>query len=309
MDYIHVLTRATDFPDCRCIASGSFAMKTYKMSERRDEFYIYPTSLASSQLHPNNTASIFTNVLHPSINMSGSWSVGLVDCIFNNEVYAIRKHDVLFKILMMIDYVGDNDNSIVDGGESVIYLPTRNIIGSNVSECIRRLERDMRAFLVSENMIVNDMILFKYTNQGSVKMMNIEPRNMSQYNYKKANISYMFAPYAAQLFGVGESYKCSYDSDKTWICPEQPMLTKSVKYINVYSDIVDTSHVGDTESNILDIFPFGSTRSRRTSHIIYKQVKTNRIDSISIELRDQRGGIMPFVDGSSTTCILHFKRT
>lgn len=271
-----------------------------------NDFYIYVTSLGSSEIYPKNTSSQFTNNIHPPIQLQGSWSVGLIDCIFGDKIYYIKKNDPLYKIGFKITY--KNIDGAVLGGESVIYHPTRNITGRDVDDYIRELERDVRSFLLNEKIIKNTSYLFVYSSaQGVVEMLDMSPANFPGYYYAKATVTWTFGTHVASLLGVG-GYSCEYNIEKTWRCPLAPIINSPVRYISIYCNLVNSSHIADTQANILDIIPFVNVHSKRYKPIIYKSLKRSEIDNISIDMRTPQGDVIPFIDGGSTMCILHFKQ-
>jgi hypothetical protein len=271
-----------------------------------NDFYIYVTSLGSSEIYPKNTSSQFTNNIHPPIHLQGSWNVGLIDCIFGDNIYSIKKHDPRYKIGFKIKYLDTTDSVL--GEEGVIYYPTRNITGRGVGDYIRELERDVSKFLLNEKIIRNTSYLFKYsTVRGLVEMLDIAPGNFPGYYYPKATITWTFETHVASLLGVG-AYSCEYNVEKKWRCPVTPFFNSPVRYINIYSNLVNSSHIADTEANILDVIPFADVRSKQFTPIVYKSLKRSVVDSISIDMRNPQGDVIPFVDGGSTMCILHFKQ-
>lgn len=101
-------------------------------------------------------------------------------------------------------------------------------------------------------------------------------------------------------FGEGE-YVSEYILD----------LTAGITEIYVYTDIVDSSLVGDAFAPILKIIPIANEKAVQiVKHFpvpLYFRVKRQHIDTIQIELKTSQGTAIKFISGK-TSLVLNFRK-
>lgn len=280
-----------------------------------EDFYIYLSSLANSVEYPLNTVGKFTNVVRPSCNLTGSWSVGLANIIFSNELLNIDKNrSDLFSIKYSIrrlthisNLPGAKESDIKYETSEVLkeYLPSTNIDADNISDLILILEGDMRAYLYKEGIITRqDYALFHYSSSiNRIIFSNIFRVFPNPHHILEIEIYPSLA--MRTILGTTSSVKLHA---KTFTCPFPPKMYNKVDCVYIYSDIVSRTRMGGGETNILDILPLKGNYSKDSTSIIYKPLKHNTIESISIDLRNQNGEDIHFKNGKSTICVLHFKQ-
>ena len=76
--------------------------------------------------------------------------------------------------------------------------------------------------------------------------------------------------------------------------------------IFVYINIVKRSRTGSQTSNLLEVIPF-NTFSKKNSITIYKEVSQYDIQFIKIQLTDEYGKNIPFLDNTYVAVELHFR--
>ena len=272
-----------------------------------EDHYVYLTSLANSIEYPENTIASFTNRMNPPLLLKGSWSVGLVNCFFNTEFVAIQKNDEMFKLNLSIAYLDAKNNVIAY--EKFVYRPTRNIHGKQVRGILQAVEADLRNYLIGLKVISkNSGEIFAYGEGYKYVVINkLELENPTKYKFSKIHGSWTCQKGLAALLGIEPCTPKNFSNLSSYIGRLTPRLI-NVSNVFIYTDIVKGSHVGDSESDILDVLAIGDTFSKNSQFIIYKHVKQEFIESISILLKDQNGQKLKFRDGNSSTCILHFKK-
>ena len=88
-------------------------------------------------------------------------------------------------------------------------------------------------------------------------------------------------------------------------------INAGINYLCVYCDVVTESYAGDTKSQLLRLveiprkYKFGDTVHIRYSDRNYKNIYTDKFQSIEIALRDQSNKLIPFTSGQCTA-VLHF---
>jgi hypothetical protein len=277
-------------------------------SDQVKDHYVYLTSLANSTEHPENTIARFTNRMNPPLQLNGSWSVGLINCFFNNDFVSIRGGDASFRLELSIQYLNEDDLAI--GGENVVYIPTRDIKGRNVQNVLKSLETDLRSFLIHQKFIKEESdVLFSFApTHRNLVFHPLLLENPSRHKHKSVIGSWTCAKNIAALLGVLPYAPRRFHNLSSYAAKKFPVLNNGVDNVYIYTDIVKGSHVGGGQSDILDVLAMGSTYSKNSTTVIYKNVKHDFIESISIVMTDQNGRGLKFLDGNSTTCILHFRK-
>jgi len=88
-------------------------------------------------------------------------------------------------------------------------------------------------------------------------------------------------------------------------------MNAGVHYLCVYSDVVAQSFAGDTKSQLLRIveiprkYKFGETVHIRYTDRNYKNIYSDKVQSIEISIRDSSNRPINFTSGQCT-CVLHF---
>ena len=239
------------------------------MYSEQEGFYIYLNSLSDIVEYPENSVARFTNKMSPPLHLSGSYNVGLENIFINTDFDIwINKGEERYSIT--ISKTEDNDNVSL-----IKYSPTKELKASSLTELVELFQADFTSFMSN----------------------NTSPT-------PNHDVKYKFNDLAAGLLGLQKNVFLS-DIRGTMGTPK---FESKIPQIYVYSDIVSLSRVGSQQTNLLDILPINGTYSKNSRSTLYKSVKHNILESISIELSDHIGNLIPFKDGTNTTCILHFKR-
>ena len=90
-------------------------------------------------------------------------------------------------------------------------------------------------------------------------------------------------------------------------------LSRRIQYFYIYSDVCDMVRVGDTKAPLLSILPFNAKECRlltekRFTLPMYVPVKKTHISSITVEIYDDAGKIIPFHSDALTSIRLHFRK-
>ena len=270
-----------------------------------DDFYIYLSSLGSSEFYRDNTSASFSNYINPSLTLEGEWSVGLVQCVFNDIEYGIKSGDMQYSCSVTL-----RENGKVT---QCIFNLTEDIAEVDIEEAIANYELQLRKELKNKGVIVpGGRKLFKYNPiKGRVLFTPLNKLMTLSRLKDKAELTYDFNPLASRLLGCERKFLIKdhfiVGNMNLWGSFE-PMIKSNLKYCNVFCDIVSHSFMGDTQANILDVMPLDRTNSLHNYHIKYKRVNKTQLSSASIMMCDENGHLVRFKDGGSTVCVLHFKR-
>jgi hypothetical protein len=224
--------------------------------------------------------------------------VGVKNLFIPTEVYSIPLGDDEFSI----EIKKKSDQFKTE--ESIIFKPQVNVKSILIHQIIRNLDEELVSFLRKNKIIVdNDTSIRVIDYSPMIRKVKIQGIGVVSRSNPIPRISYTFNTGIAKLLG----FTPHIPIDEGSVGSVFPEYTSGITAIYVYTNIVQHSQTGDTYTNIVDIVPYGSTYSKN-SDIIYKKLKSNSIQSIKIEMRDQNGRVIPFVDGGSATIILHFKK-
>ena len=83
-------------------------------------------------------------------------------------------------------------------------------------------------------------------------------------------------------------------------------ISNTISNIFVYTNIVKRSRTGSQTTNLLEVVPI-NTFSKNNSITIYKELSQFDIQYIKIELRDELGSLIPFLDNTYVAVDLHFR--
>ena len=84
------------------------------------------------------------------------------------------------------------------------------------------------------------------------------------------------------------------------------IISNPISNIFVYTNIVNRSRTGSQNTNLLEVIPF-NTFSKKNSITIYKEVSQYDIQYIKIQLTDEYGKNIPFLDNTYVAVELHFR--
>jgi hypothetical protein len=277
-------------------------------NDNEDDHYVYLSSLASHIEYPENKITRYTNRMNPPLHLKGSWSVGLINTFFSTDFLSVHKDDPTFEIKIALSIINKKGKSqdIIE----TVYRPTVDISDKSIYLIIRNIELDLRKFLINGGVIhPNSSEIFSYTDNNKTILfhpLNLKSlNNESIINYKgvwvcRSNI--------AALLGVAADTQLLFSNNVPIISAMAPVLYSGVNNVYIYTDIVKSSRVGDGQSDLLDIIAVGNTFSKSINTIVYKAVKLEYIETISILMTDQNGRNIKFNDGSGSIAILHFRR-
>ena len=78
----------------------------------------------------------------------------------------------------------------------------------------------------------------------------------------------------------------------------------------LYCDLAQNEILGDTQTALLRAVPLGENKRQRTfSRIQWRRVIKSSIHSLTIALRNEAGGLIPFLSRGRTNLTLQFRQT
>lgn len=269
-----------------------------------DDVYIYVNSHACLEIYPENNTASFSNELNPPLILNGKYVVGIKNIFLPNRLYNVSRNDPSFG--MKIDYFYTK-KGIVIGEKNITYVPQINIRGDQPFNIIHNLDQDLRRFLITNGFVEkkddDHIIVYSHT----MRLARINPIKLKgTHDNDGGTIVFTFGVLLKVLLGMPE--KMTFSITKSGRGYTSPEYISGIDSIYIYSDIVTPSRIGNIQTHIVDIIPYTGSFSKSNSSVIYKTLKSNLMNSISITIRDQAGRPMPFIPGHSCTTILHFKK-
>lgn len=278
------------------------------------DFYVYLTSTSSELHYPNNNASEFINDLNPPICLDEDYEIALVNIFFPKQFYSLSTRDEESGIKFETEFIEHrHDVNSRRHKRTVFYRPQTNLREIKRDKFMRKFENDIREFLIKENFMVDSPggKLFTYDKKNNqLKFNKIQPVE-SENGFENSDTTIVFGEVVAEILGVtpGVNYSAEvlqeiYKPDKV----KKLAGVSDVSVLFVHTDIIHSSHKGDTQANILDVLPIDNAFSKNNTPLIYKQLRQRFISSIDLSMKDQGGQPAPFVNSVNCTAILHFRR-
>ena len=240
------------------------------------DFYMTLPSNASMDVFPNNLVThYFTKLPHP-IDLEGQWEVGLVSMSYPHNHYNIRRDEA----------------SIVCVKNT---LPYSFFLRSGYYHSLKALE------VAIEGM----------TKMATLKFFHLEIDDITRKTtiiVERKDTEVILGKVLARILGFGEQVTFTHG---IYLSPMQVDLNRGFNYIFVYSDIVESSVVGNTSAPLLRIFPIsgksGDLITKEVQNIHYKPVQKSQFDTIEILLKNENGENIPF-EGGKSVVTLHFRK-
>ena len=270
------------------------------MTESSQEFVVYLRNVSNAKEFPNNNANNFTNIIRPNRKLISEYEVALKNIMFKQSYDAIVFDSNTHRIEIYIEFVSEGDRILNFTG--IKYKPTRNIAGDSWFKAISNLDRDIKNFLIANQVIdENHSPIFRYDPfLNKVNFINLSPPASSK--YVSYNVKWTFSESMGNFLGLDVTTNNSFNPIFNY-----PGKISGPEAIFVYCDIIETSSIGSQAVNILDIIPLPDIYAKNTVDMIYKRVNRTFIDKISIQLYDQFGERVAFTPDVIVTAILHFK--
>lgn len=261
-------------------------------------FTIELVSNASTDVHPQNDASTFTNILPEQIHLDDSveWEVALLEISHPTLFYNIEEGQ--FCVLQYADPNPTAANSLYYRQymriPSGLYYSINDVLAA-MRDAYRKFDNDVTGFKWGLNNQTKTVQIFLPGDIG----LKIESDDLAQV---------LGIPTGGIFFGHGPH--------------ESPFPYDIVRFHTsmIYIDIVEHSPVGDIKAPLLRCFPL-ETKLRNEEIITnqhmchhpfiiphYRRVHKRNFHSITIEMRSNRGEIIPFIKIGFTRLSLNFRK-
>ena len=276
--------------------------------------YVYLCNTLNLEKFKTNNVNKFTNILKPPLIFEENtvWEVALRSCLLPFKGYQEKPHtnDIL-EIALIIE---KRERNIVNKYQYRISISYKTLINKKPDRILRiiidQLEKiaNLKVFsqllsLQVDNLIISRIISSKLKTNGI--FANIY------------SISILFDNKTQDIFGLDSqmyhlySFNNEITRDEINTIVGSKTINFEIKpspYIIIYTDIIQPISLASNNTSILDVLPFGDSRTaeRKYSDLKYIPVNKNIIEDISIYI--QNSGFK-MLENHAETCILclHFR--
>jgi hypothetical protein len=316
------------------------------MLQQMTNFNVTVPSNGSMKYFPDNRADHFKNQLAREIILQGDWEVALSEIHYPNTWKNLDEEGLIQLIIYRTDDKGNTklERTAKPDGSSEIKFDFKLRHGGNKLSIVASALTDKRKAVAQSCDFI--YIFIKAGNYDSVEevlsIFNRAVRNavfplaanqaqpfdvVLRADYDKiTKLITLFSDYnmldmiyyrendAARILGLdpiteNEKYKHIAVLMHTYLTKPPILDTGSSFYI--YTDIIDSEHVGDTLAPLLRAISTSGNKHQMTNHIFereyYKRVNRNLIQALEIQIKKPTGESMKFQYGS-VICVLHFKK-
>lgn len=249
-------------------------------------------SNASLKVYPDNSLSSFVNFLPEQLNFEGEWEVALSEISF----------PVLYQNVTVgkFRYKSDYDDTDVEPMylEPGIYTSLQELLWAMIQKIQERkgVDFDPFWFEIDER---TQKVEFKLPNEGSnLIISSLDLAHILGYNS------------GAWLRSKGPHYS-------SFVCD-----ILRIHSLMIYTDIIEYNIIGDTKAPLLRCFPLMSKLKEGSSitpshfmnyqtfqNLQYKKLLKNSFHSVQVELRDDKGELLPFLSIGITRLTLVFRKS
>ena len=255
-------------------------------------FYVQLPSNASMHLYPDNKLCCYKTQLPRTLNFDGKYEVGLVEIQYPNT-WKTFQHDHSYEIRIQYMPNFDNDNFTWDAVERVrVEIPREQY--ETIAELIENVQT-----------VINQEALRH--GWGDIITIYDWPIARRLSFVIKKDFHIRFSEEFRSMVGGLDEYVYHTGTTQT---KERYDIKNGFHSLYVYSDICEPQFVGDVMAPLLRTVALDGKRGEYTSKIFdvphYIPVGLNGINSIKINIKDDTGEDVPFLDGK-VMCKLHFR--
>lgn len=259
-----------------------------------NEFFLTLVSNSSMHVfHDNKTAS-FTNLLPEKISLPGKWMVALAEVHYNFNFFNVTENN---NIIYVTETSNNKDNNTIYADNIVKHeIFVEPGFYKSVNDLINTVNKMLRKFIMGSGILisldsVNNRTIVHKNVTSRVETICFQGRLAMQLGFPPMDdiINVPISPH------IGNTYLG---------IPNQMFI---------YTDIIEPTFIGHEKANVLKIIStannnlsFGDICYKEYIHMHYMCVQKREFESISVDIRDYSGQLIPFSHGV-LTLKLHFK--
>ena len=240
-------------------------------------FYLTLPSNSSLETYPDNTLTNYKVKLHHTVDLTGSWEVGLTEIQYPHTWYNISNDEAWMEI------VENPEAALVQLVLKNGFYPTPEKVVKSIWGLKGRAPGGDKAKIELDD-ITQKVTL---TVEGEAKVT--------------------FSPHLARFLGFGQTEFTRGIHFAPWVAD----VNQGFYSLYVYSSIVQPSMVGDALVPLLRIVPIegssGEMITRTYENVQYIPLEQRQFDTLEIDIRDDTGKPVPFERGK-VIVTLHFRQ-
>ena len=322
-------------------------MDDHSRSSPATDFVVHVNCLSDAIQYGNTSSSFTNNMKPPILlPYHTPYEVALSNIYFKQDFYQILAGDedssvqVVFYIVKKKELkpaspkdsegtltnsdtivlgVTDDDLTVVDQKVVDTITPSINLT-DDIKAVVDEYNKQTPIFEYDElNMKITPKLSQDYLIR-LIRKHNLVPDWHSANSGNHMMVALKFGRVAGNYFGFYHNKPLFVDHDATLNIDLESQNSKVIKpfagfeqetsipitNIFVYTNIVKRSRTGSQSSNLLEVVPF-NTFSKNNSITIYKELSQFDIHHIKIQLTDEYGKNIPFLDNTYVAVDLHFK--
>lgn len=322
-------------------------MDDHSRSSPATDFVVHVNCLSDAIQYGNTSSSFINNMKPPILlPYHTPYEVALSNIYFKQDFYQILAGDEDSSVQVVFYIVKkelkppspppeDSDEPLTNS-DTIVLSVTDNltVVDQKVVDTITptiNLTDDIKAVVDEYNkqtpIFEYDELNMKITPKLSqnylfrlIKKHNLVPNWHSPNSGNHMMVALKFGRAAGNYFGFYHNKPLFVDYDSSLDIDLESRNSKVIKpfagfeqetsipitNIFVYTNIVKRSRTGSQSSNLLEVVPF-NTFSKNNSITIYKELSQFDIHHIKIQLTDEYGKNIPFLDNTYVAVDLHFK--
>ena len=304
------------------------------------DFFVHLNCLSDSELY-NNKSSCFTNNMKPPILLPfhTPYEVALSNIYFKQEFYQLLANEeesciqIVFYVLKIkegvevpangVEKVGPENIEVIDQKILDKVYPSINLIGDTKS-IINEYNNQFQHQLMQYDEL---SMKINYNISGEQMYYLVDKNNLTDSNWfaldleddKYGSVVLKFGRKIANYLGFhpNKPFFLNCESNQIDVDALNALVTKNpfsfgskilnpISNIFVYTNIVKRSRTGSQTTNLLEVVPF-NTFSKNNSITIYKELSQFDIQYIKIQMTDEYGSNIPFLDNTYVAVDLHFR--
>lgn len=262
------------------------------------EFFVTLVSNSSSSMFPQNITSSFTVNLPQKISLNGSWRVALSEIHYNYNFFNVTDGN---NRITLMEKSNDSSNNTIQSSDKIVSheIKIANGYYSSVGELVSAINAGLKSFVKYKNSYIlsidksnNRTIVHRDYLMDGIESILIEGRLAMQLGFKPMN-------------NILSTEISSHVGNIYYGIPDQMLI---------YTDIIEPTFIGHEMAYVLKIVnteatqtAFGDSCYKEYTYMHYMPVQKREFDTISVDIRDCTGELMPFQHGV-LTIKLHFKK-
>ena len=305
------------------------------------DFYLTLPSNASMKMYPDNTLAHYITDLPRLIDLTGEWECGLAEIQYPHTWYNIVMYDTLLFLNETIA-MGLTPIARISAG----YYKSPMTLMNHVNKGLNSMTTDKVRAKLSYSAITQKMTLhmtpgteFTVPHRSALgRMLGFEPSVVSSPSSLAPTAPSLLGSIMSATITAAETISTDENprqggrnigltpSANVFLPPKETpdgpytyrkvadhvvQMDQGFDTIYVYTDVVESSIVGDSVAPLLRALPVGGshgeTVSDRFTNIHYVPLLYSHFKSMEIDIRDDTGRRVPFEYGR-VTVTLHFRR-